>query len=278
MLSLWVISACGPPSIGSSGGETTGSGDTQTHGDAESSESSEEVDPETSSEDGGEGWFMPDDDGAKQPCNIVLQDCLEGEKCVPSSGGGGWDELVCVPVLGDKLPGEPCTYGTVAGTDDCDETGACWNVMNIDGELIGTCTAFCTGSPDAPECPAGSLCALSGQSDVAFCLPQCDPIGQDCGAGLGCYWAVSYFGCIFTTQDIPAGEPCGYINDCAAGHGCVEGRLIPDCAGLACCAAFCDINLGDAQCESVPGTGCVPFFAEDTAPPNYEHVGVCILP
>jgi hypothetical protein len=149
-------------------------------------------------------------------------------------------------------------------------------VMNVEGELIGTCTRFCTGTADNPKCPPNSSCLITSDGPINFCIYACDPLMQDCGPGLACFWANGQFNCIFTTQDIPAGEPCGFINDCAAGLSCVTGEVVPDCEGSACCAAFCNLELGDAQCESVPGTNCVPFFEEGMAPPSYELVGVCV--
>lgn len=221
--------------------------------------------------------FVPDDDFVHE-CDALLQDCPEGEKCVPYSRvGGPWDARKCVLVLGEQAPGEPCTYhGVVAGTDTCDQTGWCWDVMDVDGEPIGTCHQFCNSMSNDPVCPAGQFCADLYSLELALCLPQCNPITQDCGAGLGCYWVDDIFNCVFTTQDIPAGEPCGFINDCAAGSACLAARLFPGCADESCCAAFCDINQGDGQCEAVPGTSCVPFFAEGTAPGPFEHVGVCV--
>lgn len=271
--------ACGPPQagLGPSDDESGNSGtqeSTSTDGETSTQATTDTTDdPPT---------FLPNQDEdmwTKYACDSVLQDCPAGEKCVPyGSSGGSWDALKCVPVMGDQAPGEPCTWnGIIEGTDDCDETSACWDVMDVDGELIGTCFAFCSGNPRDPECSAGSECGYLGQSSIAFCFSQCDPLAQDCGNGLGCFWANGAFQCVFTTQDIPAGEPCGFINDCAAGLGCVTAELFPACAGAACCSPFCDINVGDLQCESLPGTNCVSFFEEGMALPGYEDVGVCTV-
>ena len=60
---------------------------------------------------------------------------------------------------------------------------------------------------------------------------------------------------------------------------CLTAEVIPNCNGSACCGAFCDTNLGDGPCEAAtPGTVCADFFEDGSAPPGYEHVGVCILP
>jgi hypothetical protein len=214
-------------------------------------------------------------------CDPFMQDCPEGEKCVPySSMGGNWDANKCVPVMGDQAAGESCIYsGVVDSTDNCDATSFCWDVIDIDGQLIGICAPFCLGTADDPECPVGRTCPISADGGVNVCLTTCDPVAQECDEGRACYWANGNFNCILTTESIPAGEPCGFINDCAEGLGCFTAEVLPDCQGSACCSGFCDLNLGDGPCEALlPGTVCSSFFEENMAPPGYEHVGVCILP
>jgi hypothetical protein len=279
--------ACGPPRIGSSttgegtdsdelGADATSTGTTST-----GTTDSETSDPETSTDESSTDAFLPRWDIVPiDPCDPFQQDCPEGEKCVPyASMGGPWNAHKCVPVMGDQAPGEPCWYGgAVAATDNCDETSMCWNVTVIDGELVGTCTILCTGSADTPECPEGSSCSISGDGSVYVCISNCDPLLQDCGPGLACYWANGIFTCIFSIQDIPTGEPCDSINACAIGNGCVIAEVLPSCVSAACCTLFCNVMLGDQQCDALPGTSCVPFFEQGMAPPGYELVGLCILP
>lgn len=113
------------------------------------------------------------------------------------STGGYWDDHKCVAVMGNQAPGEPCTYGgVVEATDDCDETSACWDLMDVVGEFIGVCMRFCLGNESEPECPPMSSCTVSGSGVINFCIPTCDPLLQDCGEGLGCYWVGSLFRCI----------------------------------------------------------------------------------
>jgi hypothetical protein len=80
---------------------------------------------------------------------------------------------------------------------------------------------------------------------------------------------------VFTTQDIPTGEPCGFINDCAEGNMCVSAQSLPNCNGPNCCAAFCDLDCGMGVCPQ-PGTECVPFFDMGLAPLGSADVGVCL--
>jgi hypothetical protein len=222
--------------------------------------------------------FLPlPDSGSSDLCDAWQQDCLEGDKCVPYwSSDEGWTHQ-CVPVTGAQATGEPCSYDPDEATDDCDASGACWNVQEVDGELIGECARFCAGTPSEPICPSGSYCPLSSNGSLVLCQAACDPVADDCDEGTACTWRGYAFACMLT-NDIPAGQPCQYTQDCAAGSVCVDAEVVPDCGGSACCAAYCDLDLGDGPCEIVLGSVCTPFFIEGEAPPEYAHVGVCGLP
>jgi hypothetical protein len=254
-----------PNETGETGTNTTFGGDGDGDGDG---------DPTTTTM----GGFVPDEDfGGVSECDPWTQDCPMGEKCVAyGSTGGNWDANKCVAVTGDGAAGDTCTYGgVVEATDDCDANTHCWDVMDVDGQPIGVCTAFCTGTADNPMCEPGTSCLIANDGSINLCITNCDPLLQDCGSGLACFWANGNFNCIFTTQDIPLGEPCGFINDCIAGTGCLTAEVMPNCNGSACCGSFCD--LGDPTCPQA-GTECSAFFEEGMAPPGYESVGVCIIP
>ena len=232
-------------------------------------------DPTTGSNPTGGAFIVTPDGGVAGQCDPKQQDCPEGEKCVPfASSGDGWDSNKCVPVTGVGKAGDPCTWaGNVDATDDCDESSFCWNVTEVDGMEVGTCTPFCAGTADNPICDPGSQCLISNQGSVTLCIETCDPLLQDCGAGLGCFSVVNEFFCIFLGGDVPSGEPCEFLNDCAAGNVCADGATLPDCAGTSCCTAFCD--LGDPACLAA-GTECVAFFEPGRAPAGHEDVGVCL--
>ena len=259
------------------GGTTTSPGST-------SSTSTTDPDPTTETETSGGTLttnFVPNEDYPDpNECDSFLQDCAPGEKCVPySTTGGTWDANKCVPVMGDQAPGEPCTYGgTADATDDCDATSGCWDVQDIEGEMVGICLAFCTGSPDDPMCEEGTTCLISADGPIAYCVYTCDPLLQDCNPGLGCYWAGSGFNCIFSSEETPIGEPCGFVNSCANGSLCTSGEFVPGCEESACCSQWCDLGDPSPQCDALPGSECLPFFEDGTARPGYENVGICILP
>ncbi|NJK33366.1 MAG: ribulose phosphate epimerase [Deltaproteobacteria bacterium] len=267
-----------PPSAGDDEAGVTTSPEGDDGDDSSStSEGSDEAGSSSTSSSEDDETFIPDEPDVPEYCDLITQDCPEGEKCVAyGSTGGYWDATKCTPVKGDQKPGEPCVLDGIAlGTDDCDETGMCVDVEEIDGQLLGTCALYCTGTLDTPMCPPGYSCVVNS-GPLAFCYESCDPLLQDCQVGLACYWANDDFHCVFTTEDIPTGEPCGYINDCAKGNICLDASLLPECAGSSCCVPYCD--LADPDCASLPTTECVPFFERDTAPPGYEQLGVCIVP
>lgn len=274
-LSLALV-ACGPPRASDTdGGSSTAMSSTSASSDTSGDGPSTEAGGSSPTTD---NLFLPEDDdyNTYDLCDTWDQDCPEGEKCVPyASSGGTWDSTKCVSITGDQGPGQPCVSGgSAAATDDCGAGSFCWNVVEIDAELIDECVAMCTGSGDLPVCPEGSFCSVSTSGVLNLCLTPCDPLLQDCGVGRGCYWASNEFVCIPTD----GGQPCGYINDCAPGSTCVQGEALPACAGSACCTQFCSLEVGDPGCAAAPETSCVPFFDDGFAPPEYLDVGGCLLP
>jgi len=226
--------------------------------------------------------FVPDNDvQGIASCDPISQDCPEGEKCVAYvSGGDTWDANRCVMVTGTGTFGDSCVYdGAVEGSDDCDGDHVCWNALEVDGQLIGTCFPFCTGTIDSPVCDdPGTTCRVVNDGVITVCLPDCDPLIQECDEGLGCYWSggSGTFQCIITAGGIPTGEPCGYNNDCNPGNFCAATDVLEGCEGSGCCASFCDTSEDPISCTDP--YDCVSFFEEGTAPPMYESLGLCILP
>lgn len=215
-------------------------------------------------------------------CDPIYQDCPEGEKCVAySDDGQTLDANKCVPVTGDGASGEPCTYGgVVEGTDDCDADNACFDVVEQDGVLVGTCTPFCQPPLDDPTCGDGLGCFIPvGQDEsVALCLPGCDPLLQDCAMDQLCVWGNADFVCL----DGPGGglgngEPCVPHDQCAPGLVCANGTFLPDCAAPNCCTEYCDINDPNYVCTN-PNYMCTPFWLDEPPPPEYANIGACVVP
>ncbi len=276
------LTACGDknenPSDGTTIGDEASSSDTTDGGDFGSDSGTTTTAGESDSSSSTSGGFVPETDvPSVSSCDPFAQDCNEGEKCVAyASSGGTWDANKCVPVNGDGQPGDPCMYSDAAtSTDDCGAESWCWDV-NMEG--VGTCTSFCTGSADAPVCGVNQSCSIANEGSINLCLTTCDPLLQDCaGDGTACFYDGTGFVCANATQDIPTGEPCGFINDCIAGNICLAPESFPSCAGASCCGQFCDLADPGFVCEPA-GTECASFYEEGMAPPGYEDVGVCVLP
>lgn len=217
-----------------------------------------------------------------QECDIVAQDCLEGEKCTPyaSDGGPFWDGTMCVPVQPDAVPpGEPCHTldGPTSGHDNCDGESMCFHVDP--DTLEGVCVEFCYGEQYPFECSDPlAQCHWANDGVLAVCLTDCDPMEQDCGEGQGCYPKGDTFGCDYDDSNGQGvGKPCTLHKECPVGMFCAPGMYAPACQAEACCAEFCDPNGDSSECwGSNEGVTCMPL---DQLEDGYEPgVGVCGAP
>jgi len=217
-------------------------------------------------------------------CDNFAQDCPEGQKCAAWAGEmgfGGWNALKCVPVMGDKQPGEPCfaPEGGASGLDDCAEGVMCWNV---DGNKVGECVALCSGSIEAPVCPDDDLCFVSATGQLNLCLPACDPFIQDCAGDALCIPHGGSFMCV-----VDASGDGGQVNDgCEFANTCDKGLVCLDTAEASsacdpqddgCCQPFCEFPGG--ACPN-PDQSCVQLFDPMVAPPgsSKSKYGVCRIP
>jgi hypothetical protein len=230
----------------------------------------------------------PDGGGVNIECDIWAQDCPEGEKCMPwaNDGGNAWNATRCSPL--DPAPasvGDECTVegSGVSGIDNCEVSSMCWNV---DPESnMGTCIAFCMGSEANPVCEnPGSSCSILNEGTLILCLPNCDPLLQDCNEGEGCYPTNDIFSCVPDAggEQGAFGEGCEFLNVCDPGLFCANPAGVPNCAGsIGCCSSFCDTTDPSAT-SNCPGNAggqeCVPWFEEGQAPPGYENLGACVIP
>ena len=223
--------------------------------------------------------FLPGVDGYGD-CNVWTQDCPPGEKCTwwANDGGNSWTAMRCVPIDPDAVgPGESCMVvnSAVSGIDSCEIGSMCWDV---DPETsIGRCVALCLGSENDPQCPhTDSTCSLSG-SGLGLCLPDCDPLAQDCDPGAGCYGTNDAVVCMpdVSGDSGALGDPCEYVNVCDPGLACVSANGVPGCTGSGCCTPWCDIDAPDCP---FPEQECVPFFEPADAPWDTGDLGLCLIP
>ncbi len=270
----------------SSGGNPAESSDDGNSSMTSPAESSESGDPTTMT---GVGFIMdPDGGGVSIECDIWAQDCPVEEKCMPwaNDGGSAWNATRCSPL--DPNPaqvGDECLVegSGVSGIDNCEVSSMCWNV---DPETnMGQCVSFCGGSEANPVCEdPGSSCSILNEGTLILCLPNCDPLLQDCPEGSGCYTTNDIFSCVPDAggEQGAFGEGCEFLNVCDPGLFCANPEGVPDCQGsIGCCSSFCDTTdpMATANCPGAAGgQECVPWFEDGQAPPGYENLGACLIP
>ena len=293
-LNLAMLVACGPAkpqtpgdSDGSTG--TTASNPSGSSTGAPTSAATTSPSPTTSCDTAcstsDEGGVIPDFITQEQiECDVLKQDCAPGEKCTAwnDDGGMSWNATKCVPVTGDKLPGEVCMTdgGATSGIDNCEAGAMCWDV---EANGMGICRALCTGTPDAPVCELGFQCFVtSGESLIFVCLPPCDPLLQDCPDDDLCLPSGDRFFCLpDASGDMgKTNDPCEFQNACDKGLVCLStpsasSACMPGSQG--CCQPFCDFTAMD-KCPN-PDQKCVQWFDPMMPiPPGFEDVGVCAIP
>ncbi len=233
----------------------------------------------------------PDGGGVSFECDLFAQDCPQGEKCMPwaNDGGGAWNATRCSPIApAPGQAGDECTVegNGVSGIDDCDIGVMCWDVDPKTN--MGTCVAMCTGDESNPICEdPDTSCAIANDGAIILCLPNCDPLLQDCVDGQACYPINDAWSCAPDASGETGvyGDPCEFINVCDPGYICLNAAAVPSgqaCEGAGgCCSGICDLSdpAGDAQCEGAAGgQTCQAWYEEGAAPPGYEDVGACALP
>jgi len=206
-----------------------------------------------------------------QDCDPVAQTaCSAGEKCSQVTLTADPEpplETRCVPA-GTQAKFETCSVGDpgATGFDDCQAGLICFG---------GACLEICSAEPDS--CPADASCqegpgVFPDRAGTGLCLVQCDPLGQNCPEGAGCFVTLADGDriCAEPNPGQGQGTACMFANDCAAGHGCLLVRSPTD--STLTCAFFCDPEGGPPTCDEGPGAAfdCVRVldFYE-----NADHLG-----
>ena len=213
-------------------------------------------------------------------CDLLAQDCPEGQKCAPYWSGGEmkWDLARCVPVTGVGAPGDPCTReGAYSGLDDCRKGALCWQPGGTDL----TCTELCQGSEFALSCEdASTQCVAFDPGSLDVCMATCDPLLQDCMTGHVCVPVSDYYICVVDASGDAGAvfDPCDRVNGCDVGLLCAIPSAATECPPdeAGCCLPLCSVMEG-AACPGV-GQSCVALYPPETAIPGHEDVGVCALP
>ncbi len=215
-------------------------------------------------------------------CDPFMQNCPEGQKCVPYSveGGASYDAVRCVEVTGERRPGEPCTAsGTgLTGFDDCIKGAICFD---LDQDNHGYCISQCTGSYEVPVCPDNVKCVSAAEQALNLCFPPCDPLQQDCPRDELCVPIATRFICALdgSAEDGQVNDPCGSPNACDKGlfcHDSVSASAACDPVSSGCCQPFC--KFPDATCPN-PDQKCMQWFNPALFPPNDPQleIGVCAI-
>lgn len=221
--------------------------------------------------------------GQDAMCDPKAQDCPEGQKCTAYGkvAGDAWNANKCVDVTGEGVYGDPCTVeppDKFSGLDNCGPGYIC---LNTDDEgKNGLCSAFCSVDDACPNNPGGvGYCAPdTNEGFLPICLPNCDPLLQDCPAGQGCYGDISipFFIC-FAPDPMPGNggdnESCAFTNACNEGLSCTPAGVLDGCTADQCCTPFCPLDGDGSECTD-PEV-CTPFFSEPVV--GFENVGICVL-
>lgn len=239
-------STSGSPDDGSTSTSDAGS---TSRGASSGSESSTGTGSESGEEDADS---TGETGGGVQPCSLWDPVCEDGTKCIAYGNFGEWNLTGCRSAYDPAVTrgvGEPCSVdlGVFAGFDNCDADALCFD---IDASWDGTCVGRCGGTPEAPECPDGTVCAIEGGGAFSYCLDPCDPLDGGCSDGRNCVATESgSFVCV-SAGPVEAGAPCKEFIDCEAGTSCTPTPL-----GASVCTPSCD----PLQPECPDGMSCSPW-------------------
>lgn len=226
--------------------------------------------------------------GEGEECELQLQGCAPGLKCMPyddDGSGAFWNASACFPIAPDPANlGEECVWigEPWSGYDTCGWGQVCWG---FDGEP-GVCKGLClTDDPENDlfetwtcEDPL-AIPSIGCQSCFCTCEVPCDPLGQNCAEGQECMPVGELFECVPDASGDAGvyGDHCEFLNVCDPGLVCLDPSTVPGCEGAAgCCTPLCDIT----QPNTCPGEGqtCQAWYEPGSAPMGLEDVGACALP
>ena len=285
----WLTAACGSGD-GAQGDAVDGSGSTgitSTTTTTQSGTASSSGGADSTSTDAEEDTLPGKEDVFQGvACDVWTgEPCEAGEKCMPwdATGAGTWNGTRCSPIAPEPVEvGQPCTVeeSPYSGLDDCGAFSMCWAVDPR--TLRGHCVAFCE-TETQPTCAGPcEACSATGGGSLILCVPECDPLLQDCPSGQGCYGHVNGFLCwpFAGDSDSPAaGDPC-QSHMCPPGLVCATGGAVDCGSDGGCCTPYCDLSDATA-CAALPGTECVPWFESPGRGDgcfDVSNVGACLLP
>ena len=225
------------------------------------------------------GTSCDDAPGAELVCEHLIgcfhphSFCASGYKCTPTSSatGSAWEYVGCIEAPGEDPPGAACVREVPVSPDSCDAGSVCWTADVSDTPKPATCRQLCGPRADISACPVGQHCLdnIDGQAEVGVCLDSCDPLAPSCEPGLDCVFTSTHFVCMEIAKLAAAGQPCGWVNDCAAGNLCVGAESVEGCMGSSCCTPICDLDEPDS---------CMGPLTCEALVEGLAGVGSCVLP
>ncbi len=186
--------------------------------------------------------------------------------------------------------GCPCIDGACVGELECLSSvcvdAGSTSAASADGSTSSatssaTSSNTVTSTPPLDEGPLdeGPLDEGPVTTSMGGGLPQgapCDPFFDQCEMTLACV-GLDMAGLVC---DAPGPgtqyEACDQ-EACGPGLLCMQASAVGGmCQSMvACCSAMCDLS-GEGLCPT--GLVCEPFYPLMSAPPGYEHIGVCVAP
>jgi hypothetical protein len=271
-----------PPTTSTTAPDPTSTPITSTSDATGSSTTGTAADPETSTTGPSASTGVP----LPGECDLIAQDCPEGQKCMPVSLDDeyGNESARCRPLTRDPgALGERCEVlgNSGDGLDTCPAGQFCWRPDLADAH--GTCLALC--AVDDPACPAPEFECQPDPSGIArYCVRPCDPVAQDCPDAGVCVPNYGTTDGTFMCLDDASGaegqlfDGCDGLNTCDPGLLCGSSSMIAECGGDPegqCCVPWCDL---DVQPDPCPGDSLTCFAWSGQPPPGLEHVGLCGVP
>lgn len=191
----------------------------------------------------------------------AVQTQSSGEECLLGTEG-------CPCIEGSCIEGLACLSNVCVDPGSTNDDGT-----TTDGPSTST-TATASSTPTTlDEGPLDEGPAMTTSMGGLPAGSPCDPFFDECEPGLGCVGSSEKgFFC-----DLPGAagplEPCDGPGVCGTGLVCVQADVLDACAGMtACCTFLCDVFAGGMCPRELV---CEPFYPPMTAPPGYEHVGIC---
>jgi hypothetical protein len=189
-------------------------------------------------------------------CDPIAQDCPEGARCNMVFDNGWTERCLPQPAAPGALDAICTRNADLAGDDSCAPGSLCafWGLPRSEPQER-RCRALCQQDAD---CADGENCLrMGGATNTGGCTPTCDPVGDDCPAGMRCLVLPhvertrrATFCAIGGAE--ATGAPCESDGDCARGS-CAAGSGIE----AQVCRDYC---LADADCGE--GLTCFPMLPQ----------------